>query len=155
MYADARSIADGVIPEWHIIMSTSAEQKILIDSGDYPAREGVLHVREFSQPERVKRALIAWIGFWLLAALSVPILVAHWILVPAFLVAGPWVGWRRLKTLAAPDHVTGTCPAHHGEFTLDVEPDERLPLWKPCPDCGAPLHLFETLMDNTQSKTSG
>ena len=155
VYSHARSIADGVVVERRIIMSTSTEQKILIDSGDYPAREAVLRMREFSQRERVKRALIAWAGFWLLAALSVPILVAHWILVPAFLVAGPWVGWRRLNTLSVPDKVTGTCPAHQGEFMLELEPDERLPLWKPCPGCGAPLHLFAALIDNTRSKMSG
>ena len=135
-------------------MPTSAEQNILVNSGDYPAREGVLQTRVFSQAERASRAALAWISFWVLAVLSVPIIGAHWVLVPGFLIAGPWAAWRRLRTLAVSDRATGTCPVHGGVFTLDLEAGDRLPIWKPCPECHAPLHLVDALVDNTRSENS-
>ncbi|KAF0190719.1 MAG: hypothetical protein FD165_2507 [Gammaproteobacteria bacterium] len=133
-------------------MPTSAEHKIRVNSGEYPARDGLLHTRVYSQKERTRRAALAWLGFWLLAALSIPIVVAHLILIPAFLIAGPVVAYRRLKMREAAEKATGFCPVHDGEFTMELEAGDTLPIWQPCPECHAPLHLVDALVDNTRSE---
>lgn len=133
-------------------MPTPAEHTIRVQSGDYPARDGLLHTRVFSQAERTRRAALAWLGFWLLAVLSIPIVIAHWVLTPAFLITGPVVAYRRMKMLEASEQATGTCPVHDGRFTLELEAGDTLPLWQPCPECNAPLHLVDALVDNTRSE---
>ena len=140
-------------------MPTATQREIIIKSGDYAPMAGLLHLTAFTQRDRTIRAVKAWLGFWLLAVLSIPIIVAHWILIPAFLIAGPVVAFRRLKTEANTESATGTCPVHHGEITIELEAGDRPPIWKPCPECNAPLHLIDkpvkdTALDPDQSATA-
>ena len=129
-------------------MPTAKQQEILIKSGDYAPTVGLLHLKAFSQQERTIRAAKAWLGFWLLAVLSIPIIIAHWILIPAFLIAGPVVAFRRMKTESNAEKATGPCPVHHGDITIDMEAGDELPIWTPCPECKAPLHLIHKPVEN-------
>ena len=124
-------------------MSTPEQKDILVRSGDYEPTRGILHLVMFNQGERTTRAIKALAGFWALAGISVFIIIAHWFLVPAFLIAGPVAAYRRYTTETNAEKATGTCPVHNGEFTMSLEAGDKLPIWKPCPECNAPLNLVE------------
>ena len=80
---------------------------------------------------------------WLFAVLSLPIIIAHFVLVPGFLIAGPWLAMKRYRVTEIPDHVSGNCPSGKEEFTLELEASDHLPMWTHCPACNASLHLIE------------
>lgn len=123
-------------------MSTLAQRPILIKSGEIEG-EGILHSQVFDAGERKVRAFKMLGLMWLLAVLSLPIVVAHFVLVPGFLIAGPIMAYKRYKVTEAPDHVTGNCPAGKEAFNLALEASDRLPMWSHCPQCKASLHLQE------------
>jgi hypothetical protein len=79
--------------------------------------------------------------FWGLALLSVPILVAHWVLVPAFLLAGPVAAYLRYQVTMISEKAAGECPSCHEHISVALEPKERPPLWKYCPLCNVPVQL--------------
>ena len=91
--------------------------------------------------ERLQRALLRLGVFWLLAVASVPIVLAHWVLVPSFLVAGPWVAWHTYHLARASNHVDGVCPACQAEVQIKLEAKDRLPKWSYCPSCNVPLQI--------------
>jgi len=100
-----------------------------------------MHITVFSRAERRKRAVLALLGFWALAVLSVPIMIAHFILVPGFLIAGLVMASRRWKTEEEADQATGTCPVCHNKIRIDLEKNGELPQWRYCPECSDPLEL--------------
>jgi hypothetical protein len=69
-------------------MTTMVTRPMLLKSGDI-INEGILHLQSFDSKERKIRAAKIWGFMWLLALLSLPIIVAHFVLVPGFLIAGP------------------------------------------------------------------
>lgn len=103
---------------------------------------GSLHLLEYSGQERVKRAAIAWLVCWLLAVVSLPIVFAHWVLVPGFFFAGPFAAYRYYHTLAVPQAITGRCPQCQHDITLPVEAADKLPMWRYCPQCNQSLQLL-------------
>ncbi len=125
-----------------LIMTTMVTRPILVKSGD-AVNDGVLHLQAFNDRERKIRAAKIWGLMWLFAVLSLPIIIAHFVLVPGFLIAGPVMAYKRYRVLAVPDHVSGNCPAGKEDFTLQLEPTDRLPMWTHCPACDASLHLME------------
>ena len=75
-----------------------------------PRQEGTARVRTRDAGERTGRAVRA-AGVCLgLAALSVLLPIAHFVLVPAFLIAAPILAVRRLRESASIVALTGTCP---------------------------------------------
>ena len=123
-------------------MTTIVTRPILIKSGDIETN-GLLHLQSFDAKERKIRAAKIWGLMWLFAVLSVPLIIAHFVLVPGFLIAGPVMAMKRYKLTEIPDHVTGPCPGKDHEFTLKLEVSDRLPMWSHCPECQASLHLLE------------
>lgn len=123
-------------------MPTMITRPILVKSGDSENR-GMLHLQSFDAGERKVRAAKIWGLMWLGAILSVPIIIAHFVLVPGFLIAGPVMAMRRYRLTETPDHVSGICPANKEEFSLPLEASAKLPLWAHCPQCHASLHLEE------------
>lgn len=103
-----------------------------------PAR---LQTTHYTQQERLRRALLRLGLFWLLALGSIPIVIAHWVLVPGFFLAGPWVGYRTYQLSSAHNLVTGPCPACNKDIDIALEARETLPKWSYCPDCKAPLQI--------------
>lgn len=102
---------------------------------------GKLQTTWFDHRDRIRRGLLKLGLFWLLAAASLPIIFAHWVLVPGFLLAGPWVAYRTYKTTHRRDHVSGDCPSCKATITLRLEAKDELPRWTYCPACNAPLHI--------------
>ncbi len=105
---------------------------------------GQLQTTQFNHKECIKRGLLKLGMFWLLAIGSVPIIIAHWVLVPGFLIAGPWMGYRTYKMTYRHDHITGDCPACQANVEIKTEAQQTLPKWTYCPDCNAPLQITQS-----------
>ena len=123
-------------------MTTMVTRPIIMKSGDIVG-DGVLHLKAFDAKERKIRAAKIWGLMWLFALLSLPIIIAHFVLVPGFLIAGPVMAYKRYKLTEVPDHVSGTCPTNKEEINLPLEASTRLPMWTHCPKCNASLQLIE------------
>ena len=124
-------------------MATAEQLPILLKNNDH-ASPGLLHVWVYDSGDRIKRAAKVWIGFWIAAVLCIPLVVIHLLLIPAFLIAGPIVAYRRYHVLHTSEKATGICPVCHNDISIHLEPKEHLELWKYCPSCNSPLHLVQT-----------
>src|SRR3569623_412783 len=123
-------------------MSVLDQRAILLKSGEQQ-RVGVLHVLVFTPHERLVRAAKVWGLSWLLALASVPIIIAHWVLVPGFFIARTLWAYKRPGMPLVPDHANGQCPTNGEVISLALEPSDRLPLWTYCPVCHASIQLLE------------
>src|SRR2546429_9907546 len=63
---------------------------------------GTVTIREFNREQRMRRALEGLGKWWGVALLSVFIPVAHFVLVPSFLLYGMWQLCQRLGTAGVP-----------------------------------------------------
>ena len=89
---------------------------------------------------RIGRALVALVVCWALAAASVPILLAHFILVPGLVAAGLVLAYLRFRTTRVLTRIYGACPR------CGVEQDFEPPRWGrkvDCPRCKNQLTLEE------------
>ena len=80
---------------------------------------------------------------WLLAILAVAIPLAHFILVPGFLLAGPVVAVLRYRDTERNEQVTGECPVCGKPVTIPLDSSDQLPLWTYCPPSGDPIRVLE------------
>lgn len=124
-------------------MSHAEQYPILIKANDGSTCAGELHVTVYDKRDRMIRAAKMLALYWGLALLSVPVMVAHWVLVPGFFLAGPVMAWLRYRVLERKNKVTGQCPVNKNTVTIPLQPADRLPLWTYCPVCEAPLQLVE------------
>jgi hypothetical protein len=104
---------------------------------------GVLHLQGLDVRQRLIRSAKIWGLMWLLMLLSVPLVIIHFVLVPAFLIAGPVMAVRRYRVTELPHHLSGICPSCKQDLTVAAESFDRLPIWVPCPACRASLHVHE------------
>ena len=123
-------------------MPTVETHPVLIKGNNDQTEEGLLQTTVYTHQDRVKRAILVCAGLWLLAALSVPLIFAHWVLVPGFLIAGPIVGLKRYRTERVPNTVTGQCPACHEKLVISLESTDQLPLWTYCSSNNDPIQLL-------------
>jgi len=123
-------------------MST-LEQRAIVIKGAEQERDGVLRLHVFSPQDRVMRAAKVWGLCWLLATITLFIPIAHFVLVPGFLLAGPIWAIKRYGVTLALEQVTGHCPNNGEEITLKLDPSDHLPMWTYCPVCNASLQLLE------------
>ena len=123
-------------------MTMMVQRPIVLKSGEVTG-DGILFLKAFDAKERKIRAAKTWALMWLFAVLSLPIIIAHFILVPGFLIAGPVLAVRRYRVTEVPDHVSGLCPSGKEEFTLTLEASDHLPMWSYCPVCNASLQLLD------------
>ncbi|NOX91616.1 MAG: hypothetical protein GXP18_03970 [Gammaproteobacteria bacterium] len=112
-----------------------------IKNNDGKTTTGQMQSTWFERRDCVKRGLLKLGLFWLLAAGSLPIIFVHWVLVPGFFLAGPWVAYRTYKTTHRRDHVSGICPGCDEKITIKLESNDELPKWTYCPVCNTPLHI--------------
>ncbi len=122
-------------------MSSNDKKPIEIRAGADAVIPGVLNITLFTPNDRTIRALKTLGLFWVLSLASVPIIIAHWVLVPGFFIAGPIMALRRYRMTQSSDNAEGTCPACSAEIRVDLEPTDVLPKWTYCPKCNAPIHL--------------
>ena len=75
-----------------------------------PRQEGIARIRTRDAGERRARALRAVGVCVLLSAFSILLPIAHFVLVPGFLIAASVVGVRRLREHASIVGLSGVCP---------------------------------------------
>src|SRR5262245_48159931 len=71
----------------------------------------MVSVRQHGRPDRIRRAALAWAGCWGAAILAVPLMVIHWVLVPALIVGGPLYAMVMLRERVTVLGADGDCPA--------------------------------------------
>lgn len=124
-------------------MASIETKTILIKNNEEASSEGTLHLAVYDHNERVKRAVIALLGFWLLAVVFIPIMIVHLVAIPLFLVLGPVFAYKRYHAAAIPKEVTGRCPTCGEELKIVLEPSDRLPMWSYCSAHNDPIQLLE------------
>ncbi len=100
-----------------------------------------LHITLYDDKDRLKRALMRLGLFWLLSIGSLPIIFAHWVLVPGFFIAGPIAAMMVYRVDQAFDNAVGQCPNCKEQVTIKMEPKDSLPKWTYCPSCNNPIQI--------------
>lgn len=103
---------------------------------------GVATLRSWPKAERTLRAFKALGISWGLAVVSVILPLAHFFLVPLFLIAGPvafyWIGSQRDLIIGG----EGTCPGCAKTFTLARAP-ARWPIRDVCGHCHSEFEIAQ------------
>lgn len=100
-----------------------------------------LQITFYDDKDRLKRALKRLGLFWLLAIGSLPIIFAHWVLVPGFFIAGPIAAMMVYRIDQAFDNASGQCPNCSEQITIKMEPKDSLPKWTYCPSCNNSIQI--------------
>lgn len=95
----------------------------------------------YDHAQRVRRALIGLGTWWGAALLSVLIPIAHFVLVPSFVIYGVYTFVRRLTANQVAVAGRGTCPDCGREQPLDVTGRWSLPRTTSCRYCQRSLQL--------------
>jgi hypothetical protein len=124
-------------------MAEIHRQAVILRHEAAGASAGELHVQVFDNRDRMRRAVLAWLACWGLALASLPIIFAHWVLVPGFLLAGPFIAYRYYHVISVSKKITGTCPSCAQDMELGLETSDQLPMWRYCPLCHESLYIIE------------
>jgi len=111
------------------------------NNDDSKSNEAILYTIHYNQRDCLKRAFMRLGLFWLLAFVSVFLIIAHWVLVPGFFIAGPIMAVVTYKTKQAAEKCTGQCPSCNEDISVKMDPKDTLPKWTYCPSCSKPLHI--------------
>lgn len=122
-------------------MIDAQQRPIQISTSESAGFAGVLNVQVFDNNERLKRAMKMLGMLWGLAAISLFIPIAHWFLVPSFVLAGPIAATMRYRMTEALGEANGRCPSCQQDITLELEASDKLPLWTYCPQCNNSVQL--------------
>ena len=124
-------------------MSTSETQTIAIKaSDDGAANVGQLYSRHFTSGERTGQALKVLLVCLLLAVVTAFIPIAHFFLVPLFVIAGPVMAFNKYKVDSILEKAEGRCPECSQEVDIVLEPGDKIPKRCYCPSCNKPLQLM-------------
>ena len=124
-------------------MPTIENTLVHIKGNDGQVTSGNMFTTHYDHGESVKRAMMKLGLFWLLALASIPIIFAHWVLVPGFFIAGPLMAYRTFQMKYTRNHVQGQCPVCQEDVEIKMEARDELSAWTYCPRCDNPLHLLE------------
>jgi len=108
---------------------------------------GKMDIVEFTEKEKKARAIKSLLTFWGIGAVCVLIPIAHFILVPGFLIGGAIVAKRKWETDREGLDATCTCPDCGEEVSISLEKNPELPQWLNCPNCLRPLELQPAATD--------
>jgi len=100
-----------------------------------PRQAGVARVRERDAAERTARALQGAGVCVGLAVVSIFLPIAHFVLVPGFLIAAPIVALRRLREGASIIRLAGMCPRCNEERTFEAKGAFKPIVKIACPGC--------------------
>ena len=103
-----------------------------------------MHLTTFTLKEQKMRALKTLLSFWLIATICVLIPIAHFILVPGFLIGGIIAAKRRWDKPEEGIDASGACPACENNICIKLDKNAELPQWHDCPECNDPLELQAT-----------
>jgi hypothetical protein len=105
---------------------------------------GKTRVQQWDGGERTARAAKIWAICWGLGAVSVLIPVAHFLLVPAFFVAGPVAAYSRWRRASAVAGGEGACPSCGASLPIAANADEW-PLFQLCEACRTSIRIEKRL----------
>jgi len=108
-----------------------------------PSSPGVARVRLWGRGERLARAAKGLGACWALAVATAFIPVAHFFLVPGFLLGGIGVAWRWSGQAATFEGARGACPACGRDGQYKARGMFRLPKETSCGGCGGRVILAE------------
>jgi len=114
---------------------------IILKNNDGKTTPGEMQTTLFDHADCIKRGLQRLGFFWLLAGITLFIPLAHFVLVPGFLIAGPVVAYLTFKTSQVRDHSTGICPTCNENIKIAMDAKDELPKWTYCPACNTPLQI--------------
>lgn len=132
-------------------MSTTKYRAIRIENADNHSTMGQLHITTYTQQERTSRAIKMLVLMWGLALVTLFIPLAHFVLVPGFLIAGPLIAYRRYQTTEHPSNVDGECPTCKQPSSIHLEPNDKLPMWTYCSVNNDPIQLIDYPQDETDT----
>ena len=124
-------------------MADIETRSIRIANSQGAAESGALTVNIYSKSERLKRAGKILGICWGLALVTLFIPLAHFILVPSFLLAGPIMAFMRYRVLESVEAAQGKCPTCKQDISLPLDAGQRLPMWTYCPPSNDPIQLVE------------
>ena len=124
-------------------MSSTEITPIQFKDNDGKTADGRLNTIRYDSAERVRRALLRLALLWVLAGVSLFIPLAHFVLVPGFLIAGPVVAVMVYRSEWARESAEGKCPVCGEEITIKLEARDEIPKWTYCPACNAALQITE------------
>ena len=106
-----------------------------------PDTTGVAVIEDRGLPERTKRAAKGLLALWGAGALCAFVPLAHFVLVPGFLLAGVILAVVRLRLRSALARVEGVCPRCKVERTLLGSGRYREGGMVHCEGCGSQLEV--------------
>jgi len=124
-------------------MASQEQKTISVKDDKGAASDGVLHYTSYNAGDRLGRAVIALVACLIVAGITLFIPIAHFFLVPAFLIAGPVLFYVRYKQTDAKEKVATHCPRCHESVEIELEATDKLPKWGFCPKCDCSLELSE------------
>jgi len=101
----------------------------------FPDTTAVLHFERHDPGSRGRRAVLALLACWALAAVTILVPIAHFVLVPGFFVAGIVLFARRLREGATIVGVQGVCPYCKEERSFVAGGLMKSQLKVSCPVC--------------------
>jgi hypothetical protein len=117
------------------MMSHGTAQPVVLIVGN-ERTTGEVRIERWDPSARLLRAAKRWVVLWGLAVVSVLVPVAHFVLVPALLIAGPIAAFMRWRQRSGVLGGEGMCPACRVLMTIDAHADEW-PLFDVCEACRA------------------
>jgi len=124
-------------------MSTTLYRTIQIENAEKESTVGQLHITSYSAQERTSRAIKMLALLWGLAIVTVFIPLAHFVLVPGFLIAGPIIAYKRYHMAEHPSSADGECPTCKQPSSIHLEPSDTLPMWTYCSANNDPVQLID------------
>ncbi len=113
----------------------------LADRNGEKQSRGTLRVIMYSQEERRKRAIKWGVGSLLLAVVSVVLPLAHFFLVPFFLIMTPVVTWYQLRQAGIIISGEARCPVCGADFSFAKRPP-ILPFDDVCTNCRQAIRVI-------------
>lgn len=117
------------------------EQPFLLNGFSPSPGHGSVTVITYDRPARWRRALRALGKWWGIALLSILIPVAHFVLVPSFLLFGLYQFLDRLGAALVPFDARGTCPDCGTDQAFELAARWRIPQLVSCHECHRGLRL--------------
>ncbi len=125
-------------------MSSTEITPVQLRGNDGKIADGKLYATRYDTGDRLRRALLRLVLLWGLARVSLFIPLAHFVLVPGFLIAGPVVAVLAYRSSQARDRADGKCPQCGEEIIIKLEARDEIPKWTYCPACNAALQIMES-----------
>ena len=124
------------------MMSRGAAQPVTLRAGEQRSA-GEVRVERWDGSARLVRAAKSWALLWALAVVSILVPVAHFVLVPAFLLAGPIAGVARYRQRSGVLGGEATCPSCGARMIIEARAD-RWPFLEHCEACGRAVWVERT-----------